>query len=133
MLMSATIVITCVVNNPENIPPRPGTQFGFTLSQFLGRGQLGIPELANPRLSPLAPFAGSSASTQIQVSDTSIQYFISDFDIGIPGGSGEFLGDWNDTLDVILPELFIGPFNVTDGPPTVFTLSCRLGPHEIIH
>jgi hypothetical protein len=111
--MTATVKVVCNVINPKNLPARPGTQFSFTLYHFMGRDQLGIPELVKVQTSDPAPFQGSSAHTQIILNDYDelYDYWVSDFVIDTPGGSGPFMGNWNDEYDVDVPRSD-GPFRL---------------------
>jgi hypothetical protein len=125
--MGATISFTIVVNNPEKIPPRPGTKLRITLSQFFRRlPPLGIPDLRNAISFPPIPFTGS-ANIQIGVGDTSVQYWI-DVEL-LPGNGGsDFVGSWNDTFDLFVVNP--GSFSVTDGELTNVTMVGSLIVHQ---
>jgi len=133
--MTATVQVVCNMINPKKLPARPGTQFRFTLYHFRGRDQLGIPELVKLQTSDPAPFNGSSAHAQIVlfVWDGLIDYWVEDFVIDTPGGSGPLKGNWNDDYDVDVPRSY-GPFRLFDDDilhGAVTELNGKLIPHQI--
>lgn len=137
--MSATIRVTCNVNNPNNIPARNGTRFGFTLFHFLGFSDVPlarVPELVSLGNIVPVPFSGSTAHAQAIVVDESIQYWVSNFVIEGLGGSDPSKGSWNDDFDVRLRQ-FVGPFKVFDDReidrPNIINLTGELVPHQTLH
>jgi hypothetical protein len=134
--MPATVQVVCNVINPKKLPARPGTQFSFTIYLFKGTGQLGIPDLVKLTTSDPAPFHGSSAQAQVVLLNNfpELSYWISDFVIDTPGGSGSSRGNWNDDYDVDVDLRNYGPFRLVDddilhGPET--ELNGKLIPHQI--
>jgi hypothetical protein len=135
--MSATVKVICNVINPKNLPARPRTQFSFTLAKLIGIDQLGVPNLQKLQSSDPALFNGSSAHAQVVLLDftESFDYWVSDFVIESPGGSGPFKGSWNDDFDVDLVR-FVGPFRVFNDDildrPNIFELNGKLIPHQTV-
>jgi len=107
--MTATVQVVCNIINPKKLPARPGTQFRFTLYHFRGRDQLGIPELVKLQTSDPAPFNGSSAHAQIVlfVWDGLIDYWVEDFVIDTPGGSGPLRGTGTTMMMSMFPVLTV--------------------------
>ena len=91
--------------------------------------------LFNKHPHPPAPFNGSSAQAQIVLLeyDRLYDYWVSDFVIDTPGGTGPF-GNWNDDYDVDIDLRNYGPFRVVEDDilhGAVTDLNGKLIPHQI--
>jgi hypothetical protein len=133
MVMRATISVTCVVNNPQNIPPRLQTQqvkitvykpSATPLPPPIGGG-LNLEEVGDATTDMIA---GHSSNAGFGVDD-SAQYWIH---AEIVNDKSGFFGDWNDTYDVEFGILYNGPFGVTAGQTTSVTLTGVLKVHQHI-